>query len=147
MHFKIWKNKLGVSPIIATIVLISITIAAGLSTYALTSGIISTMSATLSIQVKSINIVQAGSNTLIAAAIENDGNIQINQCTLTVAGDSGAATMNLGAINPGQTSSASTSNPTGLTLTIGNAYTVKIEVTASNGNTLAEAQAAICTGS
>ena len=144
---QIQKCKRGISPLIATIILISITIAAGLSVYALVSGMIGTMSSNLNIEVQSVDLVQAGSNTLVAATIQNSGNIQIASCTLTITGDSGTATLNLGAITPGQTASASVSNPSGFSITVGNAYPVSIKVTATGGSTLTKALTATCTGS
>jgi|APFre7841882654_1041346.scaffolds.fasta_scaffold27185_3 flagellin-like protein len=140
------RNRRGISPLIATIILISITIAAGLTVYALVSNMVGTMSATLDIQIQSIDIVKAGSNTLIAATIKNSGNIQITTCIVTVTGDSGTATLTLGSIGPGKAASASLSNPSGLSITVGNAYPVSISVTAT-GSSLTKALTAICTGS
>jgi flagellin-like protein len=146
MKLRLLQSKRGVSPLIATLILISITVAAGVSVYALVSGMIGTMSSILNIQVNSIDVIQAGSNTLLAVTIQNSGNIQINSCTITITGDSGTATLNLGAINPGQTASATVSNPSGFGVTIGNAYPVSISVTATGGSTLAKALTVTCTG-
>ncbi len=142
---RIYKNKRGISPLIATIILISITVAVGLTVYALTSSMVGTMSSTLDIQIQSIDIVKAGSNTLVAATIKNSGNIQITTCSVTITGDSGTATLTLGSIGPGKAASASLSNPSGLSVTIGNAYPVSISVTAT-GSSLTKALTATCTG-
>ena len=142
---RIHKNRRGISPLIATIILISITIAVGLTVYALTSSMVGIMSSTLDIQIQSIDIVKAGSNTLVAATIKNSGNIQITTCSVTITGDSGTATLTLGSISPGKAASASLSNPSGLSVTIGNAYPVSISVTAT-GSSLTKALTATCTG-
>lgn len=143
---QIRECKRGISPLIATIILISITIAAGLSVYALVSGMIGTMSSNLNIEIQSVDLVQAGSNTLVAATIQNSGNTQITSCTLTVTGDSGTATLNLGPIIPGQTASTSASNPSGFSITVGNAYPISIKVTATDDSTLTKALTTTCTG-
>jgi flagellin-like protein len=143
---QIRRNRRGVSPLIATIILISITVAVGLTVYALVSNMVGTMSSTLDIQIQSIDIVKAGSNILVAATIKNSGNIQITTCAVTVTGDSGTATMTLGSIGPGKAASASLSNPSGLSLTVGNAYPVSILVTAT-GSSLTKAMTSTCTGS
>jgi len=143
---QIRRNRRGVSPLIATIILISITIAVGLTVYALVSNMVGTMSTTLDIQIQSIDIVKAGSNTLVAATIKNSGNIQISACTVTITGDSGTATLTLGSIGSGKAASASLSNPSGFSVTVGNAYPVSIQVTAT-GSSLTKALTATCTGS
>ena len=143
---QIRRNRRGVSPLIATIILISITIAAGLTVYALVSNMVGTMSSTLDIQIQSIDIVKAGSNILVAATIKNSGNIQITTCTVAITGDLGTATLTLGSISPGKAASASVSNPSGFSLTVGHAYPVSIQVTAT-GSSLTKALTARCTGS
>lgn len=143
---RILKHKRGISPLIATIILISITVTVGLSVYALVSGMVGTMSSMLDIQVQSIDIVKAGSNTLVAATIKNSGNIQISACSVTITGDSGTATLPIGSISPGKVGSASISNPNGFSVTVGNVYSVSISVTAS-GSSLTKALTTTCTGS
>ena len=143
---QIRRNRRGVSPLIATIILISITVAVGLTVYGLVSNMVGTMSSTLDIQIQSIDVVKAGSNTLVAATIKNSGNIQISACTVTITGDSGTATLTLGSIGPGKAASASLSNPSGFSVTVGNAYPVSIQVTAT-GSSLTKALTARCTGS
>lgn len=143
---QIRRNRRGVSPLIATIILISITVAVGLTVYGLVSNMVGTMSTTLDIQIQSIDIIKAASNTLVAATIKNSGNIQISACTVTVTGDSGTATLTLGSIGPGKAASASLSNPSGFSVTVGNAYPVSIQVTAT-GSSLTKALTATCTGS
>jgi flagellin-like protein len=143
---QIRRNRRGVSPLIATIILISITVAVGLTVYGLVSNMVGTMSSTLDIQIQSIDVIKAGSNTLVAATIKNSGNIQISACTVAITGDSGTATLTLGSIGPGKAASASLSNPSGFSVTVGNAYPVSIQVTAT-GSSLTKALTATCTGS
>jgi flagellin-like protein len=143
---QIQRDRRGISPLIATIILISITIAIGLTVYALVSGMVGTMSSTLDIQIQSIDIVKAGSNILVSATIKNSGNIQITTCAVTIIGDSGTTSLILGSISPGKAASASLSNPTGLSVTVGNTYPVNILVTATGGS-LTKALTATCTGS
>jgi len=143
----IWlRSRRGVSPLIATIILISITVSAGLTVYALFSSMASTISSTLDVQIQSVDIIKAGSNTLIAATIKNSGNLQITTCTVTVTGDSGSATLTLGSIDPGKAASASTSNPPDLQLTAGNTYPITVSVTATESS-LTKALTRPCTGS
>ena len=135
----------GVSPLIATIILMAITVGAGLVIYSLFFGTAGTLSAQLSIQVVSVDIVKTSSHTLVSATIKNIGNKLISSCTVTIYGDSGTATLNLGSIDVGQTKSASATDPSGFTVTAGKTYPVKIAASASDGSALDKSLTVTCT--
>ncbi|MCD6538648.1 hypothetical protein J7L18_08605 [Candidatus Bathyarchaeota archaeon] len=140
--------KLGcraISPLIATIILISICVAVGLLIYSVFFGTAGTLSAQLNIQVVSVDIVKTSSHTLVSATIKNTGNKPISSCTVTIYGDSGTATLNLGSIDVGQTKSASATDPSGFTVTAGKTYPVKITASASDGSTLDKSLTVTCT--
>lgn len=146
-HSKPLHNVRGVSPLIATMILIAITIAAGLTVYTFVSGMIGTMSTTLNLNVQSIDLVQAGSNTLLAVTVQNTGNIPLTSCTVSVVGDTGTATITLGAIAPGQSASASVSNPSGFTVTVENAYPVTVTAASAGRGSFTKAFTVTCTSS
>jgi len=135
----------GVSPLIATIILMAITVGAGLVIYSLFFGTAGTLSAQLSIQVVSVDIVKTSSHILVSATIKNTGNKLISSCTVTIYGDSGTATLNLGSIDVGQTKSASATDPSGFTVTAGKTYPVKIAASASDGSALDKSLTVTCT--
>ncbi len=136
----------GVSPLLATIILIAITVAAGLVIYNLFFSAVGTLSTQLNIQVISLDIIKTSSQTLISVTIKNSGNKPISSCTVTVYGDSGMATLNLGSIDVGQTRSGSTVNPSGFSVTAGKTYPVRIRVTAADGSTLDKSLSVAATG-
>ena len=135
----------GVSPLIATIILMAITVGAGLVIYNLFFGTAGTLSAQLNIQIVSVDIVKTSSHTLVSATIKNTGNKPISSCTVTIYGDSGTATLNLGSIDVGQTKSTSATDPSGFTVTAGKTYPVKITASASDGSTLDKSLTVTCT--
>jgi flagellin-like protein len=144
-----WKKlhfRRAVSPLLATIILIAITVAAGLVIYNVFFSTAGTISAQLNIQIISIDVVKAGSTTLVSATIKNTGNKPITNCIVTVWGDSGMAMLNLGAIDVGQSKSQSTTNPAGFSVTVGKVYPVKIDATAAEGSTLSKSLTVVCTG-
>jgi FlaG/FlaF family flagellin (archaellin) len=143
---RILTCKTAISPLLATIILISITVAGGLVIYSVFFSTAGTMSAQLSIQATSIDIVRTSTQTLVSATIKNSGNKPITTCTVTVWGDSGTATLNLGAIEPGQSKSGTVTNPSGFSVTVGKSYPVKIEVTTSDGSRLDKSMTVTCTG-
>ena len=129
-------GRRAISPLIATIILIGITIGAGLVIYNLFFSAAGTLSAQLNIQVVSVDIVKTSTQTLVSATIKNAGNKPISACTVTVWGDSGSVTLDLGSIEVGRTKSASATNPSGFSVTAGKSYPVKVSVTAADGSTL-----------
>jgi len=136
----------AVSPLLATIILISITVAGGLVIYNLFLSTAGVMAGQLNIQVVSIDIVKTSTITLVSATIKNSGNKPITACTVTVWGDSGTAALNLGAIEPGQSKSTTATNPTGYSVTVGKSYPIRIEVTAGDGSKLDKSMTTTCTG-
>ena len=135
----------GVSPLIATIILMAITVGAGLVIYNLFFGTAGTLSAQLNIQIVSVDIVKTSSHTLVSATIKNTGNKPISSCTVTIYGDSGTATLNLGSIDVWQTKSTSATDPSGFTVTAEKTYPVKIAASASDGSTLDKSLTVTCT--
>jgi flagellin-like protein len=135
----------AISPLLGTIILIAITVGAGLVIYNLFFSTAGTLSAQLNIQVVSIDIVKTSSQTLVSATIKNTGNKPITSCTVYVYGDSGTATLSLGSIEVGQTKSANVRNPSGFSVTAGKSYPVRIVVTASDGSTLDKSMSVTCT--
>jgi flagellin-like protein len=144
------KGMLGcrkaVSPLLATIILISITVAGGLVIYNFFLSAVGVMAGQLNIQVVSIDIVKTSTTALVSTTIKNSGNKPITACTVTVWGDSGTATLNVGAIEPGQSKSTTTINPADFSVTVGKSYLVWIEATASDGSNLDKSMTTTCTG-
>jgi len=146
------RVKRGVSPLLATIILIAITVAAGLVIYNLFFGTAGTASSQLNIQVQSVDIVQTSSVTLISATIKNSGNKPITYCHVFVyvEGTTTPVDLNLlpsGTMDPGQTKSASTTTlPSGASVTVGKSYPVTISVMASDGSRLDKSLTVTCMG-
>jgi flagellin-like protein len=139
-------GRKAVSPLLATIILIAITVAAGLVIYNVFFSTAGTMSQQLNVQPTSVDIVKAGTITLVSATIKNTGNKPITSCNVTVWGDSGTATLSLGALDVGQSKSTSTTNPSDFSVTVGKAYPVKVDAAASDGSTFSKSFTVTCTG-
>jgi len=139
-----WK---AVSPLLATIILIAITVAAGLMIYSLFFNTAGTMSSQLNIQIVSIDLVRTSSTGLFSATIKNSGNKPISGITVTVFLDSGNASLSDSSITlqPGQVWSNSTTF-VAASATVGRSYPVKISITASDNSTLAKSLVVTCNG-
>jgi len=142
------KRKMrGISPLLATVILIAITISAGLAIYTLFFTTFSAMSATLDIQIISVDIVEASGTTLVSATIKNTGNKPIQECKVTIYGDTGTAELTINNIDPGQVGSDSKAGnelPADFSVTAGKSYPVKIEVTAPDGSTFTKSLSVPC---
>ncbi|MEM2187990.1 MAG: archaellin/type IV pilin N-terminal domain-containing protein [Thermoproteota archaeon] len=136
--------KRALSPLLATIILIAITVAAGLVVYSLFFSAAGTASTHLNIQVISADIVKGSDVNLVAATVKNTGNKMITSCTITFFGDSGSVVLDLGNIEIGQTKSAS--GTTMVEFTAGKSYPVKIEVEASDGSKMTKSLTITCMG-
>ena len=145
---KVFGRK-AVSPLLATIILIAITVAAGLVIYNLFFSTAGTISQQLNVQIISVDVVKTSSTTLVSATIKNTGNKPISSCHVYVYVD-GTTTpvdLNLGSIDVGQSKSSSTTTlPTGGSVTVGNAYPVKVDATAADGSTFSKSFTVTCTG-
>jgi len=91
-----WKNVRrdvkAVSPLIATLLLIGITIVGGLVVYGVFLSMTRTAGTTLSIQATTLDLVKAGDTILYSASIKNTGNKHISNVSVAIGpGDTGLA--------------------------------------------------------
>jgi len=141
---KVRKGRRGISPLLATVILIAITVAAGLTIYHMFFSTVGVAGSTLSIQVVSIDLIKTGNTILVSASIKNTGSKPISSLTVTIHGDSGTATITLSNIDPGETASNTVVNPSGFSVTVGKSYPVKITATATDGSMLDKSMSVVC---
>lgn len=145
-RWRIIRCRRAISPLLATIMLIAITLAGGLLLYNFFFSTAGVLGSSVNIQVVSVDVVKTPTTTLVSVTLKNTGNKPITSCTVQVWGDSGTATLNLGAMEPGQTKSATLPNPSGLSVTTGKTYPVQIRAEAADGSTLDQTITVTCTG-
>jgi flagellin-like protein len=149
-------GRKAVSPLLAALILIAITVAAGLVIYNLFFSSVGTMSSQLNIQIVSMDLVKTSSTRLFSITIKNSGNKPISSITVTVylepsSGTTPVAWTFSGSslnLQPGQVwSSSGTTLPTGAKEpVVGQSYPVTISVTASDGSKLDKSLTMVCTG-
>lgn len=145
-RWKILRCRKAISPLLATIVLIAITVAGSLFVYNIFFSTAGVLGSTVNIQVASLDIVKTSTTTLVSATIKNTGNKPFTICTVTVYGDTGTATLNLGGMEPGQSKSATVTDPSGFSVTPGKTYPIQIHVEAADGSMLDKTMIVTCTG-
>ena len=130
------KESRGISPLLATLILIAITIAGGVVVYQIFFRAAGTLGETLEVQA-SADIVKTQPVTLLTITVRNVGTKQIENCTVTFYGnDNSEAVLELGAIGPGMSVSDDVTNPLNFTVDVGRSYPVKIWARASDGSTI-----------
>jgi hypothetical protein len=141
------RRTKAISPLIATILLITITIFAALVVYRIYTSILASQSRSLNVQVVSGFIFRlSNSNTIVSINIKNSGTVAISSCQATFYGDgSVSCQLDVGAMLPGQTKNA-TALVTGLPVTVGNSYPVVIYAAGGN-DTFSVASTMACEGS
>ena len=130
------KNRKAVSPLLATIILIAITVAAGLVVYNLFFSTAGTVSSTLQVDIVSCDLVKTAtpSRVLLSITVKNTGNRPITTCKVSIWDDSGTEEPTGGkeiltaTLNPGAFASYSiTDADIGTGFTVGKSYPVKIK--------------------
>lgn len=144
----------GISPLIATIILIAITVAIGATIYSYVSSMSGVLGTQLSIQVQSIDLIKTSQGTvLFSITVKNTGNKPITSCTVTLWADNGEVqAISIGSIDPGQAKSTTVTNPTlasgspppAAQFTVGKTYPVKISATAADGSRFDRSMTVTC---
>lgn len=142
------EYRRAISPLIATIILISITIAASLMVYSLYQSIVGIWGVQVNVQVISCDMIKTTSTTLISATVKNTGNKPITSCNIIIYLDASTmVTLNIGAIGVGETESASTTSlPAGASVTVGKSYPAEVVAAAEDGSTFRKAFSVVCSG-
>jgi flagellin-like protein len=139
------KRSRGISPLIATIILIAITVVGGLLVYSIFTSTSNTMSAKALVSVETVDLVKdTDGNANFNIVIKNAGNKPIKELKVKLASEN-ETTVDLPdgkPLQPGQ-SVAYSAEPSG-TYVVGNTYTVVIKATFSDGSTFVTTAGVMC---
>jgi len=141
-------KRRGISPLIATIILIAICVAGGLLIYNVFFSTTGTISAKGQLEVESIDLVRStGGTTVFTITIKNAGNKPATTLSVKLEGQDSAFTVDLtgvgGALQPGQSISHVEEQVSGSYI-VGNVYTVVIQATFSDGSTFSHTTSVQC---
>ena len=97
----------GISPILASLILISVTVSASILIYGVLSGSIKIWMGSIEVSVESMSLVRdSEGNMAFSITVKNTGGKAISKCEVTLCGEDGKnETLSLGAMQPGQTAS------------------------------------------
>jgi len=159
---KLLKAKRGVSPLLATIILIAITVAAGLVIYNLFFSTAGTVSTAVQVEAVSCDLVKTSARTMLSLTLKNTGNKPIVSLKVYIwdgtpaqkgpwdANVGGSPVSGTNPLNPGAyaslTATDQSSPSLGTTFTVGNSYPVRIVAQASDGSTFDKSFTVVCSG-
>jgi flagellin-like protein len=146
MKTKTLKRR-GISPLIATIILIAITVAGGLLVYSAFFSTAGVLSAKGQVAVENMKLVKPttgkGNFTI---TIKNTGNKPVQELNVTLDGEEKATvTLPGNALQPGQSVYYSPQADLAKEYVIGNLYTVIVSAEFSDGSTFSDAFTVMCT--
>jgi flagellin-like protein len=139
------KRSRGISPLIATIILIAITVVGGLLVYSIFTSTSNTMSAKALVSVEAADLVMSsdGQQVQFSIVIKNTGNKPIKELKVKLASeDEATVTLPVGGLQPGQ--SVAYSAEVGKGYVVGNTYTVVIKATFSDSSTFVTTAGVMC---
>lgn len=120
---KIRRTKKGISSILGTVIVLAITITLGALLYAYATGLFSSMTQTVNVNIQANIIVNPTTNqAILSYTLQNNGNIEVNITSIVVNGQTIPVHI---VLIPGQTVSNVTALPG--SYTIGDYYTVIFE--------------------
>ena len=142
-HTKLIHKAKAISPIIATIILIVITVVAGGFIYAYVSGMLHSGATSQQATIQSYSLVPgSGKNATLTVTVQDSGTVAISSVNITSLSNAVTTTFNpyvvnpfLRSIAPGSTMSNSTSITGTAPFLAGNTYTATFVVTYANGAT------------
>jgi flagellin-like protein len=143
-------NK-AISPIIATIILIAITVAFGLVVYGIATGVAGSASSNTQLSVIQATLVQPSSGSAsFSMTLKNSGSTPLNHLNVNVQGLTGLTNSSLTmmpqtTLSPGE--SISVMGTSTASCTVGNTYVIQISATAGNGGSYSTSTSVACTTS
>jgi len=147
---RIFRQKRGISPLIATIILIAICVAGGALIYSIFFSTTSTLNATGQLNIQSMSLIKdTAGNTAFTLTIKNVGNKPFTGVNVTLANEPQAIISSISPIKPLQPGQTTFYVPTGTlnpaSYVIGNNYNILIRAQTTDGSTLTQTASVTCT--
>ena len=136
------KHIKAISPLIATIILIAITIAGGLIVYALFTSTAGVASSKGQVAIESQDLVKAGTDVIFTVTVKSSGSKPADAINITLADETVYAWT--GTLQPGQSMAWTKDSGFTGTYIIGNSYLVTVVAHYSDGSTSSLVASVIC---
>lgn len=136
------KEKRGISPLIATLILIAATVAGGAIVYSVMQGQASKFSGGAELEITYADVIVSGNAKLATVTVRNMGSTSLDSVTATITTDTAGvpASISIGSLSPGQAISGSDNSGT---WTAGKTYIVQASGTAPDGSVVSKSQSVL----
>jgi len=124
-------GKRGISPLIATVILIGICVAGGLLIYNVFFSTTGTITQRGQVEVVTVDLVKSSKKATFSITIKNTGNKPVTSIEITLE-KAGTVLTSSDSLEPGQSWSGSSSSLNSDSYTVGNEYTVTIHAVFSD---------------
>ncbi len=139
------KKRRGISPLLATIIVLAITLAIGGFVYAWTFGLIRTGSAVADYAVTDVKLLKtSGGDSYFSITVKNTGTVTASTVNVTAPSGvtlDGASSFTLTNLAPGHTNSTTVSADG---VDVGKTYVFTVKATFSDGSVKSQAVSVIC---
>lgn len=136
----------GISPIVATVLLILATLVAGGMAFVAIRSQTSSLTSNASVQAQSLGLTKAGGTAVATVTVKNTGTVNVDSVSVTISADSDIG-LSISNLESGQSKGADNTTFDSGWVTVGETYPVTISVEASDGSTLNSSAAVTCRSS
>ena len=138
-------NRRGLHPLLATVLLIAITITGAAFTYTVFFSHAGATGKHATVDIARVNLTKSDVGCLFTITIKNTGNVEITSATVGLQrNDGGTYSWNLGGLSPGQERGTSQWVDAGQ-FTLGRSYTVWIDYDTADGGRGSTSTTVMCT--
>jgi FlaG/FlaF family flagellin (archaellin) len=133
----------GISPLIATLILIIATVACGAVVFAVARGLVGSHAGGADLEITNADIIVAGGARLATVNVKNVGTVNLENVSATVTTDGSSVSISLGSIAIGQTKYGE--NDTGQWIA-GRTYIVSVKADALDGSRVVKSLSVVAHG-
>ena len=136
---RILSEARGISPLIATLILIAATVAGGALIYQVMRSQSSSFSSAADFQITYADVLVAGSTRKATVTVQNTGTISLSSVTATIydnAGNALSPTIDLGSLDAGQTKGGTADNSDWSNVIAGAQCIIKVTANVSGGGSV-----------
>jgi flagellin-like protein len=136
---KLWKEMRGISPLVATLILIAATVAGGAIVYGVMRSQMSSLAGGADLQITYADVIVAGNTKRATVTVQNTGTVALSSVTATIydnAGNSLIPTISIGTLNAGQTSGGTADNSSWTNVVTGAQCVIKVTASTPDGGSV-----------
>lgn len=137
------SDACGISPIVATVMLILATLVVGGLAYIAARNQTTAMTSSVNIQTQSLDLTKAGGTAVATITVKNTGTVDVKNIDVTISAEDDIG-LSISNLESGQSKGADNTAFDSGWVTVGETYPVTISAVASDGSTLDKSTTVTC---